>query len=326
VPANLMPKSPTMDLMDLHLAINRNERKLVDQADRYKSVLPIRGAAMDEGNRIKQASDGEIIQADNADSAKEVAFGGPAQVLMLHGQELRQLFDFIGGNLALLGGRAPQSRTASQDKMLNENASTGVADMQGTVVTGVSRVMKAMCWFHWMHPQKVMNTQKAIPGTDDYISRTLHPYNTDAANHADLMARKATMRVGAMPNLRVDPYSLTHKSPQERLQFFTAVLTQLQPYLQMLQQQNIMVDFNALLEVFSKLGDEPELKKVFKYQEPVTPDQETPAADGTGKSPVSDRTYTRVSVGQGSQAAQGQDLHAQIMKGAASTNGTGGGE
>ena len=325
VPDNLMPKSPTMDLIDLHMATNRTYRKLVEQVDRFKSLLPVRGAAMDEGNRVKQASDGDIIQADNAGDMKEVAFGGPSQLLQLFVQDLQSKFDFVGGNLALLGGRGPQSRTASQDKMLNENASTGVADMQGTVVAGVSDVMKAVCWFHWMHPQKVMRTSKQIPGTDDSIPRNLHPYNPDAENFPSLVAQGATMRRGPMPNLRVDPYSLTHKTPQERLGFFTSTLTQLTPYLQSMQQQNIMVDFNALLEILSKLGDEPELKKVFKYQEPVTPDQETPPADGAaGKSPVSDRTYTRVSVGQGSQAAQGQSMMAQLMKGAANSNGDGG--
>ena len=42
---------------------------------------------------------------------------------------IRSAFDFIGGNLALIGGRSPQARTAAQDKMLNENASAGVASM-----------------------------------------------------------------------------------------------------------------------------------------------------------------------------------------------------
>jgi hypothetical protein len=326
VPGNVMPKSPVMDLMDLHLAVNRTYRKLVDEVDRYKSVLPVRGAAMDDAGRIKQANDGDIIQCDNASEAKEVAYGGPAQILQLFVQDLMQKAEYIGGNMALLGGRAPQSRTAAQDKMLNENAGAGVADMQGTVVSGVASVMKAFCWYGWHHPTKTYDTSRGIPGTDYSISRKLHPFDPTSENFLNLSAQGATMRQGPLPNLKVDPYSLAHTTPQQRSQFLTSVVAEMTPLMQLLQSQGVQFDINAYLDLKAKYGDEPDVQKVFKYAEPMGEDAtNAPSGSDSGIGPRSPAmnggTYTRVSVGQNSPAAKANDLRTQLM--AAGQNGKG---
>ena len=288
VPGNLMPKAPAMDLIDLHLAVNRSYRKLTRQTDRQKSVLPLRGALMDtDGQRVQQAADGEIVQADNADAAKEVTFGGPNQAVFLMAQHLKELFDFVGGNLSLLGGRAAQSRTATQDKMLNENASAGVVDLQETTVAFIRRVVKALCWYDWFHPQKVMETQwapKSLP--EQPMTRRSGPED----------------RKGPMPKVKVDPYSVAASTPQMRLQFINGVVQQVTPMLPLLKEQGINFNVSAYLDRVGRYGDEPDIADIFEFTS--MPDAPQPARGGDGggdetqKMPANTtRTYERRNFG-----------------------------
>lgn len=303
VPDNLMPKSPVMDLIDLHLAGNRTLRKVVRETDNYKKVLPVRGGAMDDAGRLKQAMDGEMIQADNASDMKEVEFGGPSAVLILMVEKFKELFDFVGGNLSILGGRAAASRTATQDKLLNENASAGVMDLQETTIAFIVKVMRSLLWYWWNHPQKTMKSEYSPKSLPDFKkTRTLSPQERQG---------------GEMPRVKIDPYSISHSTPQARLAFLQQVVASVQPFMQLLQQQGVMFDVNAYLTRVSRYGDEPDLGEIFQFQEPPAPPQPASGGDrlaGGGNPNKPNGEYTRTSVGQGSQAAQGQSNTAQLMK------------
>jgi len=305
VPGNLMPKAPIMDLIDLHRHYNRAYNKLLRETRDYKKTYAYRGQNTDEAKRHKDAVDGEMYQSDDPTSIAPVESGGPSNAVLVMSDHMKANFDFIGGNLSLLGGRAPQSRTASQDKMLNDNASAGVDDMQDASQSFVQSTMESENWFWWHHPVKVMQSKWRSPSMPDMaITQRVHPAGANT---------KEPKRNGPMPKIKVDTYSLTRQTPQSRLAFINQVLQTVAPMMQLLQQQGVMLDGNALMDIFAKYGDEPDLAKIFHYSEPPAPDQ---SQQGGGQPPGmpsnTTRTYNRISTaGQGPQE-KAADLTAKM--------------
>lgn len=308
VPDNLMPKAPVHDLIDTHLAINRSYRKLIAQVDRFKSVLPVRGGQMSEAGGVKQASDGEIIECENASELKEVSFGGPSALVFQMAEHLKTLFEGLAGNLALLGGRSPQSKTAAQDKMLNENASAGVSDMQDTTITGTAKVMKSLAWYWWNHPEKEMLSQYSARSTPEFkMTRRVRPQQ----------------RRGPMPRVKVDPYSMMHSTPQSRLAFMNGVVAQMQPMMGLLQQQGVFFDVNTYLERVGRYGDEPDLQDIFQYQDPPEQEAASASADSGDTGPANKTTTIerRSMGGADSQGSQRQEITNQVRQMAAAQGG-----
>lgn len=307
MPGNLMPKAPIMDLMPLHLSINNGYRKLLRQTRDAKRVTPYRGGNTEDAKRLRDEPDGGMFQCDNPEALREIEVGAPLNTVLTMTDHMRQAFDFVGGNLNLLGGRGPQSRTATQDRLLNENASAGVSNLQDAAIAFVQRTMEAMNWYWWNHPTKVMKSQwspSAMPGMK--LTRSVAP----------------DQRRGPMPHIKVDPYSLPRQTPQNRLAFINQVLQTVGPMMGLLQQQGVGIDMNALLDIFAKYGDEPNLGRIFRYVEPPSP-ADGSASEGAG-GPPTHSIYERRSSG-GGQDQQPEPMNLEMgqeaMSGPVNPNG-----
>lgn len=307
MPGNINPKAPIMDLIDLHRHYNSAYRKLLRQTRDYKKILPYRGGNTDEAKRLKDEADGGMFQCENPETLREIETGGPSNAVLVMSDHTKASFDFIAGNLALLGGRGAQSRTATQDKMLNENAAAGVSSKQDQVNTFFQTSQWALNWFWWYHPTKVMKTQwspESMPSMK--IPRHVAPWN---ANPKQFPMR----RIGPMPDVKIDIYSVARQTPGSRIAYINQVMQTVAPMLSLAQQQGVMLDMNALLDLFAKYGDEPDLKSIFHYSEPPQPQggSQTP---GGGMPANTTRTYERYSHGgQGTQQKEA-DLNADISK------------
>lgn len=252
VPGNLMPIGPLQRVVDLDDAINNIYRKLIEQARRQKQVLPIRSGATDDGKRIIEANDGEAIRVDN-DNPAAVDYGGPSQVNMQLGIHLKDMAMMLAGNLEMMGGLAPQSKTLGQDQMLQQNASGQVSEMQKQTVDHAASVIESLCWYYWHHPTNVMSVPHQAPGIPEItVMRHVHPQH----------------RQGTMPKVQVDPYSMQHSTPQTKLAALTQVVQQMMPMMQLLQQQGIMFDMETYLKKIASYLDLPDLPEIFTIQEP----------------------------------------------------------
>jgi len=302
VPGNAMPLAPIMNLIDLHDATNRLWRKIIRQGERQKEVLMVAGGALEDGSRIQQAKDGDIIRNDNPAMAQAMSFGSPNQANFQLAQELQKKFSGQAGNLDLLSGTGPQAKTATQDKLLNENAGRQVEDMQQTVVKHTSDMLKALCWY-WHHdPRNVMKTEWSLPGnTGISIERQVTPPDRQQVSFEDM-------------EIRVDPYSLQYQSPQMRLQMLNQTIqTIVLPMMPILQQQGVSFDVQAYLAKVAEYGDMPDLPEIVKYVAP--PETDAPTGEMSMKPGETTRNYVRKSEA-GSQADQQNDLSNDLSAGA----------
>lgn len=320
VSGNLRPLSPIMTMMPLHLAANRSYRKLIETADNYKSILPVRGGAMGkDGKAIKQAGHMEIINCDAPQEVNEKRFNLPPPELQLFVQDLRAAFDVIGGGIKAMSGGGPSAPTATQEKIVQGNAQGSVSDLADTTRAFIGKVVRTLDWYLWYHPTNVYKTVKKIPGYELPIQRELHPYNDELPSHQALIDAQALMREGPMPRIRVDPYSLTHMSPAERSQFVTQIMAEAAPYAAIMAQQGFFPDFSEWLGLKAKFGDEPAIKKLFSFKGAPQPQGEEGGGDAaglnkevSGKPAETTRNYTRQSSANPQAQAQSQ-MQNQLM-------------
>lgn len=119
-------------------------------------------------------------------------------------------------------------------------------------------------------------------------------------------------------DLRVDPYSLVRKTPQERFAALTQVMTQIViPLSPLLRPQGISPNMNAYLAKGSELLDLPELGEVITVNEPPQMDSATGGAGGEARvMPGStERNYTRENV-----PAESGDRGLEMMEQAGADN------
>lgn len=294
VPGNLLPKGPIMDLMELHEKTNVLLRKLIRQGERQKENLAVGNQAADAGQRLIQSADGESINCNSPDQLKPIVSGGPHQGNFVLMQQLKELFNWAAGNVDLQGGLGQQSRTATQDKMLNENASKLTANLQEQTVKFTASVGKSLIWYWWNHPELRMETEYSVPGVGDVsIVRSLPPEVRKRTPYSAL-------------NVKVEPYSLIYQSPQQKAAMLTQIVTQvLTPMMPILQPQGVGFDAHAFVDTQARYLDLPELADVVVFQEPLEP-QGTGGAHGKTLPSQTERTYTRNNVS--GMTGKGQDL------------------
>ena len=295
VPGNPIPKASIQDIADLNNLINNVWRKIEDDARNWKLVTAVAGGADADGKRVIESNHGEAIRVDNPEAVREIPFRGVNPVMFNFVLQARNSWNMQAGNLDLQAGTAPQSRTASQDKMLNENAGMMVAALQGRVTGYTAGIGESLAWFYHHSPYLEMDSEYIHPGLPQWtaINRPVGPRDRLQIPWEDLQ-------------VRIDPYSMPFSSPSQQLQTLNAVLQGVMPMMPLLQQQGKTPDIDFYLQKVAEYTAQPDIVQLFRLSEPP------PAAqNGTGTEEMphmlpgaTTRTYERRSVGQESQAAQ----------------------
>lgn len=323
IPGTAMYKGPIQDVFDLHLSVNEMARKLIDQAKRMKSVMPVTNA--EEYERLGKTSDGEGFRRDPSNEPmKEVRFGGPDQGIGLLMNEFFNMASKLGGNLELIGGQGPQARTATQDKMANANAGAGIQAMQDDTNDYLSSVIGAIGWFEHYHPTKIHRTEFAAPGVPD-ASITRESYPNNPAVHQNVPGRVVRAHRYEDMQITVDPYSLQHHTPQERAAMLMQAIQQVyMPMAQQCQQAGIAISMPVLFKKLGEYWDMPDLDELFTISTPNIPDEQ-PSADQPQIPGQSETIHTRRSVGDQSQQAKEALISNAMSKGSGQPGPMGGG-
>ncbi len=284
VPGNILPKGPIMDLFDLNWDVNAHYRKVSEQGQRLKKITLVQSGAGQDAEEMRTANDGQMIRSDNPGSAKEIMMGGADPGLMQLAIHFKDLFDFSAGNMALLGGLAPQSKTLGQDQMLNQNAGGLVQSLQAESVEFVTDVVDRLTWYYKYHPFKVMKVKHSVQ--ESTIVRTVTPQQRAQVDWDGLV-------------VKVDPYSMSHQTPDQMANALTEIVKGvILPMQQLLQQQGIAFDLNDYLQRMAKYKSLPDLNKLLTIQEPPAPEGGAPGGGAAPTmAPETTRNYVRRSLG-----------------------------
>lgn len=295
---NAMPVPPASYWYSMHVIGNNVFNKLADQALRQKTVLPVPMRQLKDGERTIETTDGEAFGVEYATGTlKEVSYGGISQVSMAFMLTLNDLQSRHAGNLDLLGGLSPQSDTVGQDKMLSDQATGRIRDMQDQVLEFVRGVAMDVAWHLWNESAvATFQVEKSTPGSLAPLSIEWSTANR-VGNFLDY-------------NFDVDPFSARSQSPSDRLQTLTMVFER---FVLPAMQTGVQPDMEAILRLVGKYADFQEISDIIQFATPSFEEMRGPVTGEARQSPVTTRTNIRVNRGGATSAGKNKAMVSTLL-------------
>ena len=287
VPDNTMPIPPASMWSPLDKLANNLMRKAARQAKRAKQVLTYTPQGAEGASRIKQASDGAMVEVQDVSEVQPIALGGVDPAVNAFMLQSMELFDRMSGNLSAILGLGTSAESVGQEKLIHGATSRMEESMQATVMYAANQVVKELAQLLWEDKYKTIPGQMSLEG------------------HANMTADSTWTpddREGMFSDYKIqlDIYSMSYQGPGERMMVINQLLQQMYaPLLPILQQQGGTIDMQALTSKYAQMLNQPSLSDIVVFNEPVQIPDAGQAMDGQRKSPVSNRTYTRRNVSAG---------------------------
>jgi len=258
VPSNILPLAPVSGWVDLHELTNVIYRKLGSQAKRQKTIFMAKGGSVKDAERLVKAGDGDVIRVDDPNGAKEIRFNGPDAQNMGFALQARNYFSYFAGNLDTLGGLSAQADTARQESLLDENSSFRMKRMSGKVKDFIGGVMADLAWYLFTDPFLEVPAVKEDKELNIRFERLI----TNSDMEGDFLDY----------NFSISPYSQRKPSPKEKERIIMGYLQQIGPFVQMMQEQGVTIDFANLTKLTSEYSDVPELRGIVRFQDEYPPE------------------------------------------------------
>ena len=308
VPGQVMPFGPAASLVDLSDAANRTMRKLVRQNDRAKTIGIVAAGAEDDGERIIAASDGDMIRSDRPEATRELKFGGAEQGSLAFLLQLRDMFNYVGGNLDTIGGLSSVADTLGQEELIKQSSSQKVQDMQARVTKFTGDVVKAIGLWAWHDPARTYELTEDLGGTGIEVQIPLKPKDRKESEFFDL-------------EFSIQPSSLQETTSADRVQTMSNLMNNmLMPMAPNLMQQGVQIDVPAYIAHMATLtGVEEVADLITPMGSPLDPQNLLGMVNTEpqgGKSPVTRREYVRRNVPTGGTRAFRDNAMSQMLMGA----------
>lgn len=286
VPGNLMPLAPVAIWQDLHDLGNALFRKLGKQADAKKTVYAFRGGNDDDVDRFKRAKDGDGIRFDGA-QPEAMTVGGVDQTSLAFFLQVRDTYNTMAGNLDSLGGLSPQAGTATQDKLLNEAASSRIRAMAEATTDFAKEIFKRLAWYLWTDP---VRSSRAMKMADEAMGIGVPIEWTPETRDGDFIDY----------NFDIDVFSMQDDTPALRVERFGTLFERfIIPLSQQMQMQGAQLNIKEIIEFLAKNTNTPELLNFVTFPEPYVTQMRQPIGNPnpdyvSTKPAITKRTYERV--------------------------------
>lgn len=232
-PKTIIPIPPMFVLLHLNTTINRMVTTMNRQALRNKKVVFYERGASDDVSAAIETNDGFTAGIKNADSLKEVEFGGVSETNFPYMQWLESQYSITGGNLYTIGGRSAQADTLGQEQMLQANASKQLQDMVTQVHTFTRNIIEKMAWYLWTDPFI------EIPMVKRYRGLEIEAVYSREVQEGDFWDY----------GYDIEPYSMTMDSPELRYQKLMQLIAQVvMPTAQIAAAQGSQLNVNELVK------------------------------------------------------------------------------
>lgn len=280
VPGNVMPLAPVNAIADLHFFQNNLYRKVMDQAERAKTVGVIAGRAAADGKRILNAKDGEFVLSDRPEATREVKLGGVDGATLQMTVQVQRLFSYLGGNIDSVAGLSAQTETVGQDRLLAQASSKLIKEMQDRTTDFAAGIIEDIAWWEQQNPNRETTVAKRIPGTD--ITFPVKVRSFDYREDAKTF------------QYNVVPFTLANRTPEERmgvlLAFFNGFIM---PYGAQLQAEGMGVNFERLIRMAANDLGIPELVHILTFKGDKPEPEAIPSSTQQNRPAVTQRTNIR---------------------------------
>lgn len=305
---NVMPLPPVANWIDLDELENLLWRKLGNQASRQKTIGITDNANVQDGQQVIKTGDGDVIAVGNPGAFKEASFGGVNQQTLGFALSVKNMADFMMGNLSAQMGLSPAADTLGQEQLIRQAANVRIASMQGTLLTATEKVLRDIAWWIQTHPMMEFNITRRLPGVNIDLQLSW-PFRDDG------FGNEIDVRAGTPVDwsINIVPYSMTAVTPGQRAELLRRLWVQdILPAVQLGLQPNISKYFDTL----AQLLDLPELREIVpEASTAMDPrQQQSTTSAPTFDKPNGNYTRNNVSRGQTPQAAD-QQMSQLLMAG-----------
>lgn len=279
VPGNLLGRSPLKDsLMDLGNGINDLVVRTLSDARSLKNVGIVDPGHEDTAKLIKDAKHGEYI-AGRADATTNMTVGGIDQRNLIAYTLFKQLWDELGGNLRLLGGLQSTGVTATENTILDRQASQKIEHMRNKVLRYVTDVCDAVAQYEWEDPAAGRTLEKEL--------------SLGVRRRLDF---GYGFRTGSYKRwrLNVHPYSLQQRSPAQMVamldQFVNTIVL---PNLNLFHESGVTFDIRGYAKIRERLLDMPMFGHLLVGIDQTDATQLNGSGGEPRQNPVTNRIETR---------------------------------
>jgi len=255
VPHNVMGVSTVAEVYDLHVMINKLARKAGRQADRQKELVLFDEVVTEEAERVRDASDGEMVGVGSVSRYAQVSFGGASEDTYKQLGFLFEQFSRIAGNIDLIGGLQAESKTLGQDQMLYQGASGRLEDMRTLAHTFMKSVGERMAWYLWYDP--LADQPITVQGAGGV--QIPAQWNEDEKEGEFLEL-----------NFDIEPYSMQRDDPTSKFErVMTWITGVVLPTAQIGAMQGAILDVPKLVEMTGKMLNLPEASEIYMPGPPM---------------------------------------------------------
>jgi len=304
---NLMPVPPVNNLIDLNDAINRSFRKLVRQSERSKQVVLVAGGADEDGSRIVDCEDGDVIRVDRPEAMQQVMFGGPDQMTLAFTMQMRDLFSYIAGNLDSMGGLSNSAETLGQEQLIHASSSQKVRDYQSRMLVFVKKIVKQIAEYVFLDPETRWQIMLPLAQNGIEIPLDFLPEERDESDFLEM-------------EFDIAPASLQDPSNVQRVEMLTKMVSQyLGPLLPAMQMQGTTIDVSEFVDQVAELTNTPELKDLVTIAQVAQQSaQESAQGEGVGATPkpaITTRRYERRNIPTGGTRSARDNMAVRALSG-----------
>lgn len=301
VPGNLLPLPPVGLWRDLHELGNALFRKLSNQASGQKAVMAFRGGDNEDVETFQGAKDQSGITYTGT-KPELLTTPGVDQKTLAFFMQVKDLSNWVAGNLDSLGGLGAQTSTVGQDKLISEAANAQLRNMSAKMIDVARDVFKALAYYEWNDPIKRRTLEKPVPGIDMKLPIEF--------------SKKSKKGKFDSYELDIDVYSLQDDSPTLRLQKLSAYVERFViPLAPLIEKMGGTIDVQEILKQAAKYGDMPDGSELVMFvdQPPVTGAGQS---SGSATKPANTtRQYDRISSAGQTPAGASANMQ-QILMGA----------
>lgn len=152
VPGNPIPVPSVGVWNDLHVLGNRMAAKIIQQAERQKDILAYSRRGADDAESLLESGDGEAVAVDDPSTATVLSFGGQQGSNEAHLASLMDWFNQMSSNPQALAGQRFDAGSATEAKLLQQNASVGLEDMKDMVYLFAAEEASKRAWYFHTDP------------------------------------------------------------------------------------------------------------------------------------------------------------------------------
>lgn len=252
IPSQLMPVAPALMWLDLHLLENELMSKAAEQALDQKNITFVQQQSVRDGQRVVESKNGDTVVVDSTQGIQPASFPGADQGTLLMVQQVKMLSNTLFGNPEALAGVGQQAETLGQDQLIAAAANRMIGSMQETVVEFTGSIIRSIARLILTDPLIQIPLVKEVKGTDITVPFLYTP-ERQSGTILDY-------------SVNIEPYSLQHISPAQRLKMITDLVSGIiLPTQPMLAESGAFFDVQEYLRIYGRYSGLQEVNQLIKF-------------------------------------------------------------